>query len=242
MQPNEPPTSVSEIPGEPQPEDQPADLFAAPHADIEQLRTDAEGKAERVVAERSFWRELPILILIALVVAVVIKTFFVQAFFIPSGSMRETLEVNDRVLVSKLSYTLGDISRGDVIVFDDPRGPASDGESIIGALVRNLAESVGLSTPKSEFIKRVIAVGGETIEIRDGVVLVDGVAIEEDYLGPGVRMSDFGPETVPEGFVFVMGDNRSSSQDSRVFGPIPTSDIVGRAFTIIWPPSNWSGL
>ena len=192
---------------------------------------------------KSFWRELPILVLIALVVAVVIKTFFLQAFFIPSGSMKETLQVDDRVLVNKLSYRFGDLERGDVIVFDDPRGDAADsGESVVSALLRNLAESIGLSTPQSEFIKRVVALPGETIEVSGGGVLVDGVPIDEPYLQPGLRQRDFGPETVPEGFVFVMGDNRNSSVDSTVFGPIPEGDIVGRAFVIVWPLSNWSGL
>ncbi len=223
--------------------DEAPEPFAGAHADVEQLRSAGEEEAEEVTAQRSFWRELPILILIALVVAVVIKTFLFQAFFIPSGSMKETLQVNDRVLVNKLSYRFGDISRGDVIVFDDPRGAAADtGESVIGALVRNLAESVGLSTPQSEFIKRVVALEGETIEIIGGWVLIDGVPIDEPYLRPGLRQRDFGPETVPEGFVFVMGDNRNSSVDSTVFGPIPVDDIVGRAFVIVWPPSNWAGL
>ena len=219
------------------------DPFGEAHAEVEQLRTEADEEAEAGQGPKSFWRELPILILIALVVAVVIKTFLFQAFFIPSGSMKDTLQVDDRVLVNKLSYRFGEIARGDVIVFDDPRGSAADdGESVVGALVRNLAESIGLSTPKSEFIKRVIAVEGETIEISGGQVFVDGVPIDEPYLRSGLRQRDFGPETVPEGFVFVMGDNRNSSVDSTVFGPIPVDDIVGKAFVIVWPPSNWAGL
>ena len=220
-----------------------ADPFGEAHADMEQLRSEADEEAEQVKAHKSFWRELPILILIALVVAVVIKTFLVQAFFIPSGSMKDTLQVNHRVLVNKLAYRFGDIQRGDVIVFDDPRGGAADtSENVFRALARNLAESVGLSTPQSEFIKRVIALEGETVEVVDGNVLIDGVEIDEPYLRPGLRLRDFDALTVPEGEVFVMGDNRNSSVDSTVFGPIPIEDIVGKAFVIVWPPSNWSGL
>ena len=189
-----------------------------------------------------FWLELPLLVLVALVVAVFIKTFLVQAFWIPSSSMEDTLLINDRVLVNKLAYRLGDIERGHVIVFDDPRGGDDGDESIFRAVSRNVAEAVGLSTPRSEFIKRVIALPGETVEVRDNDVFINGQRIFEPYLKPGTRMRDFEVVTVPEGHVFVMGDNRNSSQDSRYFGPIPTDEIVGRAFVVIWPVSNWAGL
>jgi signal peptidase I len=190
---------------------------------------------------RSFWKVLPFLILIALVVAVLIKTFLVQAFWIPSGSMEDTLQINDRVLVSKLSYRFGDISRGDVVVFDDPRG-VQTAESVPEAVWRNLLESVGLSTPKSEYIKRVIGLPGETVQVRGGKVEIDGVPIDEPWLHPFTTMPDFGPETIAPGFLFVMGDNRNASQDSRVFGPIDDDTVVGRAFVVLWPPSRWSGL
>jgi signal peptidase I len=221
----------------------PPDPFAEAHDEIEHLRSEADEEAEKVEASRSFWRELPVLVLIALIAAILIKTFLVQAFWIPSGSMEETLQVKDRVLVSKLSYRFGEVERGDVIVFDDPDGRRiDDAESLIGRAVRNVAESIGLSTPKSEFIKRVIGVGGDVIEVREDQVYVNGEAIFEPYRSPRSAMGDYGPSTVPDGFVFVMGDNRDNSVDSRVFGPVPTSDIVGRAFVIAWPPSRWSGL
>lgn len=191
---------------------------------------------------RSFWKELPILIVVALVVAVLIKTFLIQAFFIPSGSMNDTLLEGDRVMVNKLAYRFGDPARGDVIVFNSPMLADGDGETIFGALVRHVAESLGLSSPDSALIKRIIALGGETIEVRNNRVYVDGEPLDEPYLKEGSFMPDYGPFTVPEGWVFVMGDNRSSSSDSRVFGPIQESEIVGRAFVRVWPPSRWGGL
>jgi signal peptidase I len=191
----------------------------------------------------SFLIELPILILVALVVAVLIKTFLVQAFWIPSGSMIPTLEINDRVLVNKLSYVFGEPDRGDVVVFDPPFGVEEDPEPLLQAVVRNIAESLGLQTPAVEdLIKRVIAVGGEEIEVKDGRVFVDGAAIDEPYLNQPASMPDFGPVQVPEGAVFVMGDNRARSQDSRRFGPIETDSIVGRAFVRVWPFDRWGGL
>jgi signal peptidase I len=203
----------------------------------------AAGKrAEKRGSGHSFWKELPILIVVALVVAVLVKTFLVQAFFIPSGSMHDTLLEGDRVMVNKLAYRFGDPGRGDVIVFDNPQNSNGDGETIFGALVRHVTESLGLSSPDSALIKRIIAVGGETIEIRQNQVFVDGVALDEPYVKEGSRMPRYGPFTVPEDHVFVMGDNRSQSTDSRVFGPVPEGSIVGRAFVRVWPPSRWGGL
>jgi len=194
-----------------------------------------EGKRGRKGSSRSFWKELPILIVVALVVAVLIKTFLVQAFFIPSGSMNDTLLEGDRVMVNKLAYRLGDPARGDVVVFNSPMEANEDGETIFGALVRHVAESLGLSSPDSALIKRIIALGGETLEIRQNRVYIDGQPIDEPYLKEGSSMPAYGPFTVPEGSVFVMGDNRSSSSDSRVFGPVEESEIVGKVVAIIRP-------
>lgn len=201
----------------------------------------ADTQTETTENHRSFWRELPFLILIALVIAVFIKTFVIQAFWIPSSSMEDTLEINDRVLVNKLAFDIGDIERGDVIVFDDPRG-VQERESVVESVIRNLAESVGLSTPKSEFIKRVIGLPGELVEVRSGLVHINGEPLVESYLHPASNMPDFGPERVPAAMYFVMGDNRNSSQDSRFFGAIDEGAIVGKAFVVLWPPSRWSGL
>ncbi len=228
------------------PDDSPLDGAATdPFGDgdsIDRLREGARSRGVRKDAARSFWKELPILIVVALVVAVVIKTFLVQAFFIPSASMRDTLLEGDRVMVNKLAYRFGEPARGDVIVFDSPLVPHEDGESFLGAVVRNIGEALGVSTPDTALIKRVIATGGETIEIRGNVVYVDGVAIDEPYLRPGSQMPAFGPLTVPDGEVFVMGDNRNQSEDSRRFGTVPVGDIIGRAFLRVWPPSRWGGL
>ena len=154
----------------------------------------------------------------ALVVALVVKVFLIQAFYIPSESMFPTLKVRDRVLVNKLDADVSSLDRGDVIVFDRPGGAGADGIS--------------------ELIKRVIALPGETIEAEDGRVKIDGQFIDERYLPEGTTTSTFGPETVPIGHVWVMGDNRGFSDDSRRFKFIPEEDIVGTAFVIIWPPGE----
>jgi signal peptidase I len=191
-----------------------------------------------------FWVELPVLIVIALVIAVLIKTFLVQTFWIPSGSMENTLEVGDRVMVNKLAYGADGVpDHGDIVVFMPPWGETQESEPFFKAVIRHVGESLGLSSPNIEdLIKRVIAVGGETIEIRNNHVLLNGDPIDEPYLHAGTNMPDFGPVTVPEGDVFVMGDNRDHSKDSRVFGTIPAGSIVGKAFVRIWPLSRIGGL
>jgi signal peptidase I len=206
------------------------------------LRAGAQKDAQVERAARSFWRELPFLIVVALLLAVLIKTFVVQAFYIPSGSMLETLQIDDRVLVSKLSYVWGAPEHGDIIVFDDPRGEPGEAESLGGRVWRNLAESIGVRTPQSEFIKRVIGVGGDTVEGRGGVIYVNGEATVEPYLPRYALTDDFGPTVVPVGELFVMGDNRGDSIDSRSFGSIAEGEVVGRAFVVMWPATRWAGL
>jgi signal peptidase I len=187
----------------------------------------------------SFLKELPFLIIGALIVAVLVKSFLIQVFWIPSGSMEQTLQVGDRVVVNKLAYRIGDPNRGDVVVFEPETFEA---ESLFAKVSRNLLESVGLRTPESDLIKRVVALPGETIEVANNQVLINSAPLNEPYLASNTTMRDFGPEVVPTDSYFVMGDNRSSSRDSRVFGAIERGRIVGRAFSVVWPPSRWGGL
>jgi signal peptidase I len=190
-----------------------------------------------------FWVELPFLVVIALVIAVLIKTFLVQTFFIPSGSMEKTLLIGDRVMVNKLAYVSKGPTRGDIVVFLPPWGDTQEDESLLKKAVRTVGEALGVQSPNIEdLIKRVIATGGETLEVRNNQVLIDGTPIDEPYIYPGSVMPDFGPVTIPAGHVFVMGDNRDNSKDSRVFGPIPADSIVGRAFVRIWPLKRFGGL
>ena len=202
---------------------------------------DDESRKKRK-KRRSFWAELPGLLLTALVIAVLIKTFLIQPFWIPSESMLDTIHVNDRVMVNKLAYRFDEPDRGEIVVFRDP-AEAELEESIPEAVIRSVLEAVGIRTRgRDDLIKRVVGLPGETITIADNHVLIDGVAISEPYLPSGVVMPDDGPFVVGEDEVFVMGDNRNSSFDSRRFGNISEEDLVGRAFVIIWPLSNFGGL
>ena len=159
--------------------------------------------------------EWVLILLGAVAVAFVIKTFLFQAFYIPSVSMEPTLKVKDRVIVNKLSYDFHEVHRGDIVVFKSPPGEES-------------------STVK-DLIKRVIGLPGETVEARDGQILIDGQPLTEPYLEDGVRTGPMEPHKVPPGHVWVMGDNRPNSKDSRYFGAIDEDLIVGRAFVRVWP-------
>ncbi|MFI5643169.1 signal peptidase I [Kitasatospora sp. NPDC051705] len=215
------------------------------------------GKAGR--RKRPFWQELPILLVIALLLSLGIKTFFVQAFSIPSGSMEQTLEIGDRVLVDKLTPWFGaEPERGEVVVFRDPGGwlegaPTHSGGSVMSTVQKALS-TVGLmpSADEKDLIKRVIAVGGDTVECKaGGPVKVNGAALDEPYLFPGSTPCDndpVGTVTVPKGKLWVMGDHRNNSRDSRPHhnetgdGFVPVDNVVGRAFVVAWPLSDWSTL
>ena len=173
-----------------------------------------------------------VVLVCALGLALLLKAFLVEVFIIPSGSMEPTLMVDNRVVVYKLGYRLHDVNRGDVIVFDNP----GQGQGI------------------DDLIKRVVALEGETFELRDGGVYIDGARLEEPYLADGestfpkapipgcVNEADSLLCEVPEGKVIVLGDSREDSRDSRFFGPVDVDDIVGRAFMKIWPPNDMGGL
>lgn len=164
--------------------------------------------------------ELLVLVAVAVGAAWAITTFLVQPFIIPSTSMENTLLVGDRVLVSKFAYRFGEPRYGDVVVFTSPE----DG--------------------KTDLIKRVIAVAGQTVDVQDGRVIVDGKPLTEPYVNPDFQSHYDADEAVkvPAGTVWVMGDNRANSKDSRYIGPIATSKIRGKAFAIYWPPSRIGGL
>jgi signal peptidase I len=196
--------------------------------------------------KHSFWRELPVLIVIAFAVALLIKTFLLQAFYIPSASMEPTLREGDRVLVEKLAYRFGEPERGDVVVFERDLGvvPApEDSDSLWEDITNAFKGLFGFPTGTSQdFIKRVIAVEGDEVEAEDGEVLVNGERIDESYLPGGVETTSFGPVDVPSDHIFVMGDNRNNSDDSRNFGPVKVDEVVGHAFVLIWPPADVSTL
>ncbi len=185
---------------------------------------------------------MPGLLLTALAIAVVIKTFLIQPFWIPSESMVPTIEVNDRVMVNKVTMNFGDPERLDVVVFRDPAAPDVD-ESIPEAVARSILEAIGVRTRgHDDLIKRVIGLPGETISIEENRVHIDGVPLDEPYLPNGVTMPDLDPIAIGLDEVFVMGDNRQFSFDSRSFGTIPIEDVVGKAFLVIWPPAHFGGL
>jgi len=183
----------------------------------------------------------------ALIVAIVIKTFLFQAFYIPSVSMEPTLKVGDRVLVNKLSYKLHDVHRGDIVVFERPSTDPQTVESCDG-------KSMTLMPQKNteevhDLIKRVVAVGGETVEVRTGRIFVNGSELNEPYLPANSSTPPFESTVfpapcikVPKDEVFVLGDNRGNSAASNRFGPIPESLIVGRAFVRVWPLGSLGGI
>lgn len=191
------------------------DVLRAP-AGVAAAETPAEAAAKSSSRRRDAL-EWVLVLVGALGAALLIKTFLFQAFFIPSASMEPTLHIGDRVLVNKLSYKFGDVERGDLVVFKRPDIAAEE-----PALVRDL-------------IKRVIALPGETVEARDGAVYVNGERLKEDYLPPGTISENLPSQVVPDGKIWVMGDNRTNSRDSRVLGAIDIDSVHGRAFVRIWP-------
>jgi signal peptidase I len=218
-------------------------------------------KSKKKFAQRSLLAkitEIPILVLMAFVIAVIIKTFLVQAFYIPSESMLPTLRVGDRVLVEKVGYLFDDVSRGDVVVFEKEVFGAQTQDLPWHQDARNLLrELLGLPTGQEEdYIKRVVAIGGDVIQYsgQPRRLLINGERVEEPFIRGGrdagspaltsddcrrLEMESSGKGCrVPAGTVFVMGDNRGNSEDSRVIGPVSEDKIIGKAFIIIWPPGD----
>lgn len=220
-----------------------------------------------------FFKELPVLVALALGIALLIKAFLVQAFYIPSASMEPTLRQGDRVLVNKLSYRFGEPNRGDVVVFHDPypdpcettddeQAPAGCERAFGRRVLDWFAEVFGLPTADTrDFIKRIVALPGETVQIENGEVYVCGepdcvplgpngeprdgrkITFESSAdKGPRLDRDDVPAFPVPEDQYYVMGDNRANSSDSRNFRGIAREKIIGKAFVVVWPPTRFTGL
>jgi len=196
----------------------------------------------------SLLRELPILVILALLVSLLIKSFLVQFFYIPSGSMENTLQIKDRVAVNRVPFIGNNVSRGDVIVFRDPAGWLPEADSDSGNRVTNAIREglviVGVvpNPAKQYLVKRVIGVAGDKVVAKDEVLTINGKPTNEPYIFAGNTPSDTDFNiTVPEGKVWVMGDHRGASADSRFHqddvnnGMVPIEKITGRVFATIWP-------
>ncbi|HAF17192.1 MAG: signal peptidase I [Thermacetogeniaceae bacterium] len=165
----------------------------------------------------NLWKDILQAVVLAIILATVIRVWLLEPFFIPSPSMEPTLFPGDRIIVNKIGYKFREPERGDVIVFHYPLDPERD------------------------FVKRVIAFEGETIEIRNNYVYIDGQRLEEPYI-PDVVIGDFEPVRVPKGHYFVMGDNRNNSEDSREWGPLDKDLLIGKAIFIYWPFSRFGAI
>ncbi|MFC4950576.1 signal peptidase I [Pseudonocardia sp. GCM10023141] len=237
---------------------------SGPSDDAQPARRARPGaRAPHERKRRSFWKELPILIVVALVLTFLIQTFLVKVYVIPSASMEATLHGcpgcnDDRVAVDKVTYRFGDPQPGDVVVFrgpdswnsevhiDPPSNVLAQGLQVLGSLV-------GLAPPdEKDFVKRVIAVGGQTVQCCDAQnrILVDGKPLDEPYVyydpaapGPALQ-AEFAPVTVPPGEIWVMGDNRNDSADSRFpgHGPVPVANVIGKVRWIVLPFSRFGSI
>lgn len=251
---------------------EPAESTQTSHKAESTLSKFRRRKRKQTGKRSSFWRELPVLLVVAIVLAVLIKTFLVQAFFIPSSSMEKTLHgcdgcSGDRVLVNKLTYRFHDPRPGDIVVFkgppswqDTPEFQVSEPSNVVSKFFRAIGQAIGVAQPsQKDFVKRVIATGGQTVACCDvhGNVTVDGRSLNEPYIyqnSPDVDSTQcatgrkFGPYTIPKGRLWVMGDHRDDSSDSRCHvtdqyhGTIGVSDVIGKAFVTVWPPSRWTTL
>jgi len=226
--------------------DEPAADSAAPEADK---------SAPAAKKKKSFGRELLTIVVAAAILTLLVKAFVIQVYRIPSASMENTLQIGDRVLVNKVVYHVRGIARGDVVVFSGqdswgPDAPPPSGNPVV-RVVDDLLSGLGLHSDQTYYIKRVIGLPGDRVACcTDGKVTVNGVPLDErQYLFPGNKPSAFTfSKVVPPGHLWVMGDHRADSDDSRYHrgdpggGAIPENQVVGRAFLIIWPPSQLSDL
>ncbi|MDQ0287585.1 signal peptidase I [Desulfofundulus luciae] len=167
--------------------------------------------ARQPEGKKSTFGEIIESVVVAVLLAAVIRLFILAPFYIPSGSMEPTLQVGDRIIVSKLAYRFGEPRRGDIVVFKYPLDPSRD------------------------FVKRLIGLPGETVALRNNHLYINGRLVAEDYLPQDIHFADFGPVQVPPGYYLMLGDNRNNSDDSRVWGFLPRQNIVGKAILVYWP-------
>jgi signal peptidase I len=248
-------------------DDRPFDLKPPVKPPVDDEPDDEPAPKPKSRRKLPFWIELPVLVVVALLLTFTIQTFVARVYVIPSGSMEQTLNGNngtgDRILVDKVVYDFRGPSPGDVIVFKGPAGWdqteffVNNSSNPVTHWLHQIASSIGLAKPDEyDLVKRVVAVGGQTISCCDkqNRILVDGKALDEPYVfwqpdrgGPAQQLR-FGPVTVPPGYLWVMGDNRNNSDDSRfqngggIHGVVPVANVIGKARTIIWPPSRWRGI
>jgi signal peptidase I len=226
-------------------------------ADADSARLGDEPEPEPARHGRSFLGELPILLLVALGLALLLKAFVVQAFYIPSGSMEPTLQVGDRVLVNKMIYRFRDIERGEIVVFNGvdsfaPEIQVNEPSNPVARVARSVAAAIGFAPPSErDFIKRVVGIPGDRVICCDAQnrITVNGVPLEESaYLFPGNRPSEQPFDIqVPDGRIFVLGDHRARSSDSRAHldlasGTVETDKVIGRAFVVVWPVNRFGRL
>lgn len=195
-------------------------------------------------------REVAIVLVTAIILSLIVRTFLVQAFYVPSQSMENTLLPSDRILASKITKRISGVDRGQIVVFRDPGGWLPPAVPTSGNPVRSALEFIGLmpSSSGDDLVKRVIGVGGDRVRCcsPEGKIVLNGVPLDEPYLKPGVSTDQIQFDvTVPGNSVFVMGDNRPESADSRYHlaendGGVPVDNVVGRVFVTVWPVNRWS--
>lgn len=197
---------------------------------------DGASHESRSSGSGSFLRELPVLIVVAVVLAFLLRTFVLQVFYIPSSSMEPTLQVDDRMVVEKISYLVREPRRGEIVVFEGEDGDDVHDEALLTRAVRVFGQFMGVVPANArDFVKRIIAVGGDEVVIQDGVVSVNGTVLDEPYVAY-TDEDDFGPVTVPPDHLFFLGDNRPNSSDSRrELGFVGLEAVVGRSVLILWP-------